>query len=451
MSLRLFASLETMRAAITRPEDFKPDDLFTQIQNLAENLAAERCARHAAEAADKAKSELLATAGQELKAPVEKLIAMTELLSASPLDPAQRRYTDMLAEAAWSLLGVLNHLLDYTRLEIWRCELHPAAFDLHEMLQEMGSVLHDRASEKGLVSGVDIGASCPRQVVADDTRVRQVLMTLIDNALTSTTEGSVRLHASAIEVNGLWMLRFDVSDTGRGYSRAEREQLFNSVVRVPSAMQAGAGGSGLDLSIVRKLAALMGGEVGCDSVVGKGSLYWFTLAAEHADSQPARGAYEPLAEMPASEPHPAISVQVPEQEPIAKLSGHALVVEDNAVNRMLIAAYLEEFGLRYEMVSSGATALLSLAAKRYDLVLLDVTMPDLDGIEATKRIRALHAPAGKVPIVALVSTKTGDRASYLAAGMDAYVSKPIRGRELYRVIARFLPGETGDEPALLAG
>jgi len=435
-----------------RPEDFKPDDLFTQIQNLAGNLAAERRARHAAEASDKAKAELLATAGNQLKAPVEKLIAMTGLLSASPLDPAQRRYTDMLAEAAWSLLGVLNDLLDYTRLEIGRCELQPVEFDLHERLQAVGSVLHDRASEKGLTSGVDIGASCPREVVADSARISQVLMALIDAALNSTTEGSVRLHASAIEVNGLWMLRFDVSDTGRGYSRAEREQLFNPVVRVPSAMQAGAGGTGLELSIAQKLAALMGGEVGCDSVAGKGSLYWFTLAAEHAGTHPARAAYEPLAAMPASEPLRAIALSVPEQERVAKLSGHVLVVEDNAVNRMLIATYLGEFGLSHEVARSAATALLNLASKPCDLVLMDVSVPDLDGVEATKCIRALHTPAAEVPIIALVAqAKTTECGAYLAAGMDGYVTKPIRGRELYAALAPFLAQDAGDEPVLLVG
>ena len=463
ISARLIASLKTKGGQLVmRAEDLKPDDLFTQIQNLVERLAVERRAREAAEAADKAKSELLAMTGHELRAPVDTLIAMIELLSASPLDPAQRRYTDMLVQSALRLRHVLDDIRDLTRLEAGRFVLARSEFDLHAMMQEVGSVLQARASDKGLTSGVDVGASCPRLVVADEARIRQVLMSLIDTALKSTVDGSVRLHASAIDVNGVRRLRFDVSDTGGGHARAERERLFKPLLKIPVATAAERGRTGLELAIAQKLAALMGGEVGCDSAVGKGSLYWFTLAAEHA-GQPL--AAEPLgAERAGSEPleiespilvlleDEAVAAKpVKETEPQAGLRGHVLVVEDNAVNRMLIASYLDEFGLSHEMVSSGASALLSLASKRYDLVLMDVAMPDLDGVEATKRIRALHAPAAEVPIVALVSAKKGGRGAYLAAGMNAYVSKPIRGRELYRVLAPFLAKDAGEEPALRAG
>jgi CheY-like chemotaxis protein len=421
--------------------------------------------RETAEAADKAKSELLATTGHELRAPIESVVALIRLLSASPLDPAQRRYTDMLAQAARSLLWVIDDIFDLTYLEAGRLELDRAAFDLHAMLDEVGSVLQAHAGDKGLTSGVDIGASCPDLVIADEARIRQVLMSLIDTALKETTEGSVRLHASAIDVNGLWRLRFDVTNTGRGHSRSERAQLFAPMLKVPSATADRPGGTGLELAIARKLAALMGGEVGCDSAVGKGSLYWFTLDAEHVAEESLEAeplllseplAAEPLAIEPLllSEPLAAellATESKPEPEPQAKLSGHVLVVEDNAVNRMLIATYLDEFGVSHDMVASVGTAILNLASKHYDAVLMDVMMPDLDGVEAARRIRALRAPAAEVPIVALVSAKKGDRGVYLSAGMDAYVSKPIRGRELYRVLAPFLAKDAGDEPALLAG
>ena len=324
----------------------------------------------AAEAADTAKTELLAMVGHELRAPMEAIIAMIDLLKASPLDPAQQRYTDMIVQATWSLVCVLNEVLDFARLEAGSFELDRAPFDLHELLHDVGFVLQARASEKGLTSSVDIGASCPRSVVGDAARLRQVLMSLIDNALKFTADGSVRLHASGIDVDGLWRLRFDVSDTGSGYSRAERELLFKPALKVASATVRQNGGTGLELAMARKLAELMGGEVGCDSVAGKGSLYWFTLATAHEAAAPRQ-----------------VRSEV-EAEPHSKLSGHVLVVEDNAVNRMLIADYLEEFGLSHEMVASASTALLSLASKSYDLVLMDAMMPDLDGIETTKRIRA---------------------------------------------------------------
>jgi CheY-like chemotaxis protein len=281
-----------------------------------------------------------------------------------------------------------------------------------------------RANDKGLTSGVDIGANCPRFVIGDQARVRQVLMSLIDAALKSTEEGSVRLHASANEIDGRLKLRFDVTDTGRGLSKAEQERLFHPDFRIEG-INGKQSGSLLGLSIARRLAEAMGGEVGCDSAVGQGSLYWFTLPAERA-----RAAALDATQLSESHPH-------------GTLSGHVLVVEDNAVNRMLIAAYLDEFGLSYEMVDSSGAALLALAAKTYDLVLMDTTMPDLDGIETAKRIRGLHAPAATVPIVALVAQAMKSYCgNYLSAGMDTYVLKPIRGRELFAALAPFLSPET---------
>jgi CheY-like chemotaxis protein len=173
----------------------------------------------------------------------------------------------------------------------------------------------------------------------------------------------------------------------------------------------------------------MGGEVGCESVVGQGTLYWFTLPAGRAQtgSAPARAGDD--------------------TSPQAPLSGHVLLVEDNAVNRMLIGSYLDEFGLTHEVAANAAAAVMSLAAKDYDLVLLDTAMRDLDGVETVRRIRNLRAPCAELPIVALIANgMKADAGAYLAAGMDGYVSKPLRGRELYAALAPFLGGR--EEPVL---
>ena len=411
-----------------RPEDFRPDDLFAQIQGLVDGLAEERRAREAAEAADKSKSELLAMVGHELRTPMEAVIAMAELMLASPLDPTQQRYAQTLHQSARSLLGVLNDVLDFSRLEAGRFDLDQASFDLHDLIQGVAVVLQTRANEKGLTGAVDIGANCPRFIVGDAARLRQVLISLLDNALKFTAHGSVRLHASASEADGRLLLRFDVTDTGVGLSKAVQERLFQPYVQVDSPAASHHGGTGLGLSIARKLALLMGGEIGCKSVVGQGTLYWFTLPAERP-------------RMPA--PKPGNDAQ-----PQGALAGHVLVVEDNAVNRMLIVTYLDEFGLTHDVVSSGGAAVMGLAAKSYDLVLMDTAMRDLDGVETTRRIRSLHAPSSQVPIVALVAHgMKSDCGAYLAAGMNAYVSKPIRGRELYAALAPFLAADKG-EPTL---
>src|SRR5262245_36859929 len=206
-----------------RPEDFRPDDLFAQIQGLVDGLSAERREREAAQAADKAKSELLTMVGHELRSPMEAITAMAELLLASPLDPTQERYAGMLHQSARSLLSVLNDVLDFSRLEAGRMELQQTSFDLHDLVLGVGAVLHTRASEKGLTGGVDIGAACPRYIAGDAARLRQVLMSFIDNALKFTSFGCVRLHANAVEADGRLVLRFDVSDTGVGLSKSVQE------------------------------------------------------------------------------------------------------------------------------------------------------------------------------------------------------------------------------------
>ena len=413
-----------------QPEDFRPDDLFGQIQGLVDGLAAERCARKSAEAANKAKSELLTMVGRELRSPMEAVTAMAELLLASPLDPTQARYAEMLHQSSRSLLGVLNDVLDFSRLEAGRMELQQATFDLHDLIHGVGAVLQARANEKGLTGGVDIGANCPRYIVGDGARLRQVLMSFVDNAIKFTTIGSVRLHANSREVDGRLMLRFDVTDTGVGLSKAVQERLFLPFVEVDKTLGGTAGSTGLGLSIAKKLASLMGGEVGCQSVVGQGTLYWFTLPAGRAEMVV-----------------PATRASKDATAP-GLLCGHVLLVEDNAVNRMLIGSYLDEFGLTHEVAANSDAAVMCLAAKSYDLVLMDTAMRELDAVETTKRIRTLHAPSSQVPIVALIANRLkADAGAYLAAGMDAYVSKPIRGRELNAALAPFL-GVAREEPVL---
>jgi CheY-like chemotaxis protein/nitrogen-specific signal transduction histidine kinase len=406
-----------------RPEDFQPDDLFTQIQGLVDALATARQAREAAEIADAAKSELLATVSHELRTPMGAIISMAELLRQTPLDATQERYAATLQQSARSLLTVLNDILDFSKLEAERFELDTAPFDLHDLVQSVAQGLQARASERALTSGLDIGASCPRFVKGDAARLRQILSNLIDNALKFTSEGAVRLHANACETGGKLMLRFDVTDTGVGLSNAEQDRLFLPYAQADRSVSGQYGGTGLGLSIARRLVQLMGGEIGCESVVGQGSLFWFAIPMDRSETgiQATEG--------------------VRQGQERGRVFGHVLVVEDNAVNRMLIGAYLDEFGLTYDIVEGGADALVAIEANSYDLVLMDIMMPEPDGIETTKRIRALQGPASRVPIVALTAkAMKSDRETYLAAGMDSYVSKPIRGRELFAALAPFLIG-----------
>jgi signal transduction histidine kinase/CheY-like chemotaxis protein len=415
---------ETGWTGAMQPEDFRPDDLFAQIQSLADALTAERQARERAEAADKAKSELLAVVSHELRTPMGAVISMSELLLTGQLDGTQRRYAETLQQSARSLLTVLNDILDFSKLEAGQFQLDYAGFDLHDLVKSAGGTLRARADEKSLQSGVHIGTSCPRFVKGDAGRLRQILANLIENAVKFTEEGSVQLHVNSGETGDRLNLRFDVIDTDIGFSEAEKTKLFQPYRQADRAMAGQFGGTGLGLSIARRLVELMGGEISCESAPAQGSLFWFTIPAERA--------------MPAADK----DTPVP-----GTLSGRVLVVEDNAVNRMLIAAYLDEFGLSYDIAEGGAEAVKRLGTKAYDLVLMDIMMPELDGVEATKRIRKLRGAAAEVPIVALTAyAMKGDRETYLAAGMDGYVSKPIRGRELFAALAPYLAPDDAEAP-----
>jgi CheY-like chemotaxis protein/nitrogen-specific signal transduction histidine kinase len=403
-----------------QPEDFRPDDLFTQIQELADALTAERQARERPAAADRAKSEPLTVVSHELCAPIGAVISMSERLLKSPLDGTQRRYAETLQQSARSLLTVLNEILDLSNLEAKQFELDSAPFDLRDLVKSIGSALQARADEKKLQSGVHIGMNCPRFVKGDAVHLRQIIDGLIDNAVKFTPEGSVHLHVNVGENDGQLTLRFDVTDTGIGLSETEQVRVFQPRLRADRA----AASSGLGLSIAQRLVVLMGGEICCESAPAQGSLFWFTIPTVRA--------------MPAAPK---------DTRALDTLSGHVLVVEDNAPNRMLIGAYLDEFGLTYDMVESGLDALERLAAKTYDLVLMDIKMPELDGVETTKRVRKMQGHAAEVPIVALTAhAMKGDREDYLAAGLDGYISKPIRGRDLFAAIAPYLSPDVGEAP-----
>jgi len=286
----MFAKLPTRsgyqgQLVAMQPQEFRARDLSAQIRRLIDGLVAEREARKAAETADKAKSELLSTISHELRTPMEAVVSMAELLLATRLDETQQRHAETLLQSSRSLLDALNDVLDFSRLETGLFEADPVAFDLHALIHDVAAELQARANDKGLTGSVDIGTSCPRLVIADATRLRQVLMGLIDNSLKYTSIGSVRLHASATEEAGRLQLRFDIVDTGVGLSKAVQDRLFQPCIEINSYLGEV---TGLGLPIARKLAKLMGGDIGCKSVVGQGSLYWLTLPAQHPRSEPAK-------------------------------------------------------------------------------------------------------------------------------------------------------------------
>jgi CheY-like chemotaxis protein len=414
--------------AIMQVNDFHPGDLFGQIQSLVDQLETERKARAAAEMTGAACSSLLTIVGKELLPPMASLATMADRILSGPLSAAQRREAEALAQSTQRFLGALSEVQDFSNLESGEAELAVERFDLHVMVKEAASVLQERAGAKGLMSGVDMADNCPRFIVGDAVRVRQVLMGLIEMALHSTNAGSIRLYASINEASYPITVRFDVTDTGEGFSPAEHAALFQ-----PSAD-----------------ASRVGGGLGCESAAGQGSLYWFTFQTVVADDMPHAQMAGHEAQVgileAANDDVPADLKPTPEpRHKSGALSGHVLVVESNVVNRLLIGAYLEEFGLTHEVAETGTAALMCLSARTYDLVLMDTALPDYDGLQMAQRIRALQARSSEVALVALTAVSDEDNGQALVeAGVNARVAKPIQGRGLYAALVPFLPAQDED-------
>ncbi len=401
----------------------KPQDRSARIAELETELASERQARQEAEEISRAATTRMATVSHEIRTAVGAITAMADLLLASELDSVQSRYADTLLQSSQSLLTVLNDILDYSKLEAGRFKVETIAFDTAKFAKSVRTALSAQAAEKGLVSKLILSKDCPRQLVGDPARLRQVMNNLISNAVKFTPNGSVQVTIGFEEDGDDRLLRCEVVDTGIGISKDQQAGLFQPYGQPDEAIAAQYGGTGLGLSIARRLTILMGGELGVKSMLGEGSTFWFTARVGQPAGEKAK---------PASRHRkPAMS---------GPLSGHALIVEDNGVNQTLIAAYLDRFGVTYEMAANGRQAVEAVKERSFDIILMDVMMPEMDGIEATGCIRALDEPRSLVPIIALTANAMrGDRESYLAEGMDGYVSKPMDAEALFKVLADQLP------------
>jgi CheY-like chemotaxis protein len=388
------------------------------IEQLCRALAEQRGAREKAESENAAKSELLATVCHEVRTPLGAIISMADLLLGTQLDARQRQYAETLQQSGRSLLAILNEILDHSKLEAGRVELDEAAFDCIALMRSVSAELDARAREKGLASRFDCADGFPAELKGDPIRLRQILNNLIDNAIKFTERGSVRVRAGYGEDGDDVMLRFEVADTGIGMSQEQIARLSESYSQTDSSVAIKYSGTGLGLSIARRLARLMGGDLGCESTARAGSMLWFTVRLHLVQARPADTA--PAKPRAGGGP----------------LQGHVLVVEDNHVSQMLIETYLEQFGLRYTVAKNGQQAIDLLRSQKFDVVLMDIMMPVMDGIEATRQIRALGGPAASVPIIALTANvMKGDRETYLAAGMNGYVTKPIGAADLFNALA----------------